>query len=60
MEAHHQTLVTYMTTLNQQDPAMPGDLLETGKIYPVIERTCKLSGALRLSAFAIKATLAAK
>jgi NADPH:quinone reductase-like Zn-dependent oxidoreductase len=40
-----QKFVRYMTKLDKQDLAMLGDLLQTGKVRPVIERTCKLSDA---------------
>jgi len=40
-----QKFVRYMTKLNKEDIALLGDLLETGKIRPVIERTSKLSEA---------------
>ena len=34
-----------MTTVNKQDLDMLGDLMETGKVKPVIERTYKLDDA---------------
>ena len=49
-----------MTKMSKDDLIMLGDLVQTGKVKPVIERTCKLSDAPRLSAFSIKDTLAEK
>jgi NADPH:quinone reductase-like Zn-dependent oxidoreductase len=46
-----QKFAQYMTKMSKDDLIMLGDLVQTGKISPVIERTCKLSdapGALRL------------
>jgi NADPH:quinone reductase-like Zn-dependent oxidoreductase len=40
-----EKFIQYMTKMNKQDLAMLGDLVQTGKITPVIERTCKLSDA---------------
>ena len=40
-----QRFVNYVTKLNKQDLAMLGDLIQTGKLRPVIERTCKLDDA---------------
>jgi NADPH:quinone reductase-like Zn-dependent oxidoreductase len=40
-----QKFVRYITKLNKEDIAVLGELLETGKVRPVIERTCKLSDA---------------
>ena len=40
-----QKFVSYTTKLNKEDMARLGELLETGKIRPVIERTSKLSEA---------------
>ena len=40
-----QRFVSYTTKPNKEDVALLGELLETGKIKPVIERTCKLSEA---------------
>jgi NADPH:quinone reductase-like Zn-dependent oxidoreductase len=40
-----QKFVRYITKLNKDDIAVLGELLETGKVRPVIERTCKLSDA---------------
>jgi NADPH:quinone reductase-like Zn-dependent oxidoreductase len=40
-----QKFVSYTTKLNKEDIALLGELLKTGKIRPVIERTCKLSEA---------------
>jgi NADPH:quinone reductase-like Zn-dependent oxidoreductase len=37
-----QKFVRYITKLNKEDIALLGELLETGKVRPVIERTCKL------------------
>ena len=37
--------VRYTTRLNKEDVAVLGELLETGKVRPVIERTCKLTEA---------------
>jgi D-arabinose 1-dehydrogenase-like Zn-dependent alcohol dehydrogenase len=34
-----------MTKVSKEDLIMLGDLAQTGKITPVIERTCKLSDA---------------
>ncbi len=31
--------------MNKQDLALLGDLIETGKVRPVIERNCKLDDA---------------
>ena len=40
-----QKFAQYITKLSKPDLAMLGDLLETGKVRPVIERTYKLSEA---------------
>ncbi len=40
-----QKFVSYVTKLNKEDIALLSDLLATGKIRPVIERTYKLSHA---------------
>ncbi len=40
-----QKFVSYVTKLNKEDIALLSDLLATGKIRPVIERTYKLSEA---------------
>jgi NADPH:quinone reductase-like Zn-dependent oxidoreductase len=40
-----QKFATYMTKMSKQDLIMLGDLIQTGKVRPVIERTCKLSDA---------------
>ena len=40
-----QRFVNYVTKLNKQDLAMLGDLIQTGRVTPVIERTCKLDDA---------------
>jgi NADPH:quinone reductase-like Zn-dependent oxidoreductase len=40
-----QKFVRYTTRLNKEDIALLGELLASGKIKPVIERTCKLSEA---------------
>ena len=40
-----QKFVQYITKLNKEDVALLGELLETGKVRPVIERTSKLSEA---------------
>jgi NADPH:quinone reductase-like Zn-dependent oxidoreductase len=40
-----QKFVMYTTKLNKEDVALLGELLETGKVRPVIERTCKLNEA---------------
>jgi NADPH:quinone reductase-like Zn-dependent oxidoreductase len=37
--------VQYMTRMDKQDLVMLGDLIETGKVRPVIERSCKLTEA---------------
>ena len=34
-----------MTKMSKQDLIMLGDLVQTGKVRPVIERTCKLGDA---------------
>jgi NADPH:quinone reductase-like Zn-dependent oxidoreductase len=38
-----QKFVNYRTTMNKQDLALLGDLIQTGKVKPVIERACKLA-----------------
>jgi NADPH:quinone reductase-like Zn-dependent oxidoreductase len=40
-----QKFTQYMTRMDKQDLVMLGDLIETGKVRPVIERTYKLSDA---------------
>jgi NADPH:quinone reductase-like Zn-dependent oxidoreductase len=40
-----QKFIQYITKLNKQDAALLGELLETGKVRPVIERTCRLDEA---------------
>jgi NADPH:quinone reductase-like Zn-dependent oxidoreductase len=40
-----QKFVQYMTRVDKQDLVMLGDLIETGKVRPVIERSCKLTEA---------------
>ena len=37
-----QKFVTFGTTVNKQDLALLGDLIQAGKVRPVIERACKL------------------
>src|SRR5437764_2052529 len=39
-----QKFVRYITTLNKEDPKLLSDLMQTGKLTPLIDRTCKLSG----------------
>ena len=46
--------------MNKEDLALLGDFIETGKVRPVIERTCKLSEAPEAIRISNKATLAAK
>ena len=41
----NQKFAQYMTKVSKEDLIMLGDLAQTGKITPVIERTCKLSDA---------------
>jgi NADPH:quinone reductase-like Zn-dependent oxidoreductase len=41
----HQKFAQYMTKMNKQDLIMLADLIQAGKLTPVIERTFKLSGA---------------
>ncbi len=46
-----QKFVNYRTTMNKEDLTLLGDLIQTGKVTPLIERTCKLeetSDAIRL------------
>jgi len=38
-----QKFVRYMTTLNKLDMAVMGELMENGKVKPVIDRTFKLT-----------------
>ena len=40
-----QKFAQYMTKMNKDDLIMLGDLVQTGKVRPVIERTCKLGDA---------------
>jgi NADPH:quinone reductase-like Zn-dependent oxidoreductase len=40
-----QKFAQYMTKMSKQDLIMLGDLIQAGKLRPVIERTCKLSDA---------------
>ena len=40
-----QKFAQYMTKMSKDDLIMLGDLVQTGKVRPVIERTCKLSDA---------------
>jgi NADPH:quinone reductase-like Zn-dependent oxidoreductase len=40
-----QKFAQYMTKVSKDDLIMLGDLVQTGKVRPVIERTCKLSEA---------------
>lgn len=40
-----QRFAQYMTKVSKDDLMMLGDLVQTGKVRPVIERTCKLSDA---------------
>jgi NADPH:quinone reductase-like Zn-dependent oxidoreductase len=40
-----QKFVQYITKMSKQDLAMLGDLVQTGKLTPVIEQTCKLNDA---------------
>jgi NADPH:quinone reductase-like Zn-dependent oxidoreductase len=40
-----QKFAQYMTKVSKDDLIMLGDLVQTGKVRPVIERTCKLSDA---------------
>jgi len=40
-----QKFVMYVTTTNKQDIALLGDLIQTGKVKPVLERTWKLDDA---------------
>jgi NADPH:quinone reductase-like Zn-dependent oxidoreductase len=40
-----QKFAQYMTKMSKEDLIMLGDLVQTGKVRPVIERTCKLSDA---------------
>jgi NADPH:quinone reductase-like Zn-dependent oxidoreductase len=40
-----QKFVRYVTRLNKDDVALLGALLESGKVRPVIERTCRLGEA---------------
>jgi NADPH:quinone reductase-like Zn-dependent oxidoreductase len=40
-----QKFLRYTTKLNKEDVAVLGELLEAGKVRPVIERSCKLSEA---------------
>jgi NADPH:quinone reductase-like Zn-dependent oxidoreductase len=40
-----QKFAQYMTKVSKDDLIMLGDLVQTGKVKPVIERTCKLSEA---------------
>ena len=40
-----QRFAQYMTKMSKDDLIMLGDLVQTGKVRPVIERTCKLSDA---------------
>ena len=40
-----QKFAQYMTKVSKEDLIMLGDLVQTGKVRPVIERTCKLSDA---------------
>jgi NADPH:quinone reductase-like Zn-dependent oxidoreductase len=39
----HQKFVRYVTTLNKEDLAVLSDLMQAGKVTPVIDRTYKLS-----------------
>src|SRR5881227_1222484 len=39
-----QKFVRYVTTLNKEDLKLLSDLMQTGKVTPVIDRTYKLSG----------------
>jgi NADPH:quinone reductase-like Zn-dependent oxidoreductase len=41
----NQKFAQYMTKMSKQDLIMLGDLIQTGKLSPVIERTCKLNDA---------------
>ena len=38
-----EKFITYIASLNKADLTMLGDLMETGKITPVIDRTYKLN-----------------
>jgi NADPH:quinone reductase-like Zn-dependent oxidoreductase len=40
-----QKFAQYMTKMSKDDLIMLGDLVQTGKVRPVIERTYKLSDA---------------
>ena len=40
-----QKFVNYITTVNRDDLALLGDLIGSGKVTPVIERTCKFDDA---------------
>jgi NADPH:quinone reductase-like Zn-dependent oxidoreductase len=40
-----QKFAQYMTKMSKDDLIMLGDLVQTGKVKPVIERTCKLGDA---------------
>jgi NADPH:quinone reductase-like Zn-dependent oxidoreductase len=41
----NQKFAQYMTKVSKQDLIMLADLIQAGKITPVIERTCKLDDA---------------
>jgi NADPH:quinone reductase-like Zn-dependent oxidoreductase len=39
----HQKFVSYVTKLDKEDLKLLSDLMQTGKVIPVIDRTYKLS-----------------
>jgi NADPH:quinone reductase-like Zn-dependent oxidoreductase len=41
----NQKFAQYMTKMSKQDLILLGELIQAGKVRPVIERTCKLSDA---------------